>query len=342
VKVRNYVVIYIILFALVPLFLLLLRTGGFYLVTLILIPLIAMVTATLIGDLFKGFTSIVLKRVVAPSIFTYLFLSTLSSYLTSALKTYVIGYFISFLTLILISLIVARLEKEVDKINLIDSIKYASRFFLFLGLAYLFGIYNPLFYPFLAVSLVYLIMSPIPALSKNYTWITDNLNFLLISAFGIGLFYTVLIIPKPTQYNTYVIIAFTILASLLIAFTAYRLYTSGVKTVERISEEIYEKYQHRSQIILTPEFNKLDSAIKEFVTYGRKEKLVTYLTYELTKDGLSYDEILIKLGKLLNYTSTYPRDKKRVNRKVIEMEIQKRLNLVKELLRELLAVNKNT
>ncbi|AOL17859.1 hypothetical protein BFU36_12140 [Sulfolobus sp. A20] len=326
----------------IPLFLLLLHTLGFYLVTLILIPSIAMVTAMLIGDFLKGLTSIALKRVVAPSVFTYLFFSTLSSYLTSAFKTYVIGYFISFLTLLLISQFVARLEKEVDKVELMDSIKYASRFFLFLGLAYLFGIYAPLFYPFLAVSLVYLIASPLPALSKNYVWITDNLTFLLISAFGIGLFYTVLIIPKPAQDNTYVIIAFTIIASLLIAFTAYRLYNSGVKTVERISEEIYEKYQRKENLVLTPEFVRLDSAIKEFVTYGRKEKLITYLTYELTKDGLSYEEILVKLSNLVNYTTTYPQDKKRVNRKVIEREIQKRLNLVKELLREVLAVNKNT
>ncbi|MCY0859677.1 MAG: hypothetical protein OWQ54_04530 [Sulfolobaceae archaeon] len=341
----KYILAYSLLFAL--LLSLLLTRSALYLISIIVIPLLITVTALLIGDveiinrnenLHKAF-----RNIIAPSVFVYLFFSSLSNLLISHFRDYVtfISYFMSFIILGFIGFFIDRTAKSYE-LELYESLNYASRFFLFLALGYFFGsLYKPLLYPFAGISLIYLIVSPIPYMAKrwnfDYSGVTNNMTMLTITSFGLGLFYMLLIIPKPPQYNTYILLAFVLMASIAISYAGYKVYTSGTSVVEKITEEIYEKHKREVEVIPSPEFAVFENAIKEFVVNGKKEKLLIYLTHELTKDGLSYESIFNELEELILYNAPVI---KKANKKVIESEVNKRLKIVNEVLKKLM-VSKN-
>ncbi len=66
---------------------------------------------------------------------------------------------------------------------------------------------------------------------------------------------------------------------------------------------------------------------------SRKELLIIYLTRELTKDGLSYGEILTYLGgDIIQYNP--PQVPGRASKKVIEREINNRMAIISSTLRK--------
>ncbi|WP_243666910.1 hypothetical protein [Vulcanisaeta sp. JCM 16159] len=129
------------------------------------------------------------------------------------------------------------------------------------------------------------------------------------------------------------------IASISIVYAGYRLYISGLGVVEGIEEELYEKHKREVRIVPSPEYSLFEEAIKEFITSGNKDKLIAYLVHELTNDGLDYEEIINRLSKLINYSSVATC--RRVKRRILEMEVKERIDLVNELLNELLST-KNT
>ncbi len=134
-------------------------------------------------------------------------------------------------------------------------------------------------------------------------------------------------------------IAFIMIASISIVYAGYRLYIGGLGVVEGIEEELYEKHKREVRIVPSPEYSLFEEATREFITSGKKDKLIAYLVHELTNDGLDYEEIIDRLDKLINYSSVATC--RRVNRRVLEMEVKERIGLVNELLNELLST-KNT
>ncbi len=169
--------------------------------------------------------------------------------------------------------------------------------------------------------------------------VIGNSRPLALAAFGIGLLYSLLSIPKPSTWNTYILIVFIIIASTSIIYAGYKLYISGLEVVESIEEELYEKHRREIKVVPSPEYSLFEEAVREFVVNGKKDKLIAYLVHELTNDGLDYKTIIDKLDKLINYSSVVTC--KRVNRRILEMEVRDRINLINELLNELLS-NKNT
>lgn len=102
---------------------------------------------------------------------------------------------------------------------------------------------------------------------------------------------------------------------------------------------MYEKHRREIKVVPSPEYSLFEEAVREFVINGKKDKLIAYLVHELTNDGLDYKAIIDKLDKLINYSSVITC--RRVSKRILEMEVRDRINLINELLNELLS-NKNT
>ncbi|GAB6946576.1 hypothetical protein JCM16161A_07060 [Vulcanisaeta sp. JCM 16161] len=345
----KYVIAYVIIASL-TLLLLLMRPTGTYLVTTLIMPTTALVTTTLISDFIKyrsNTAADVLRRLVAPSLFAYLLIGGLTSILINNYRGYslIVNYLMNFLALVIIGAIINRyLTRQTTWTGSIELLfKYLSYFFIFLGLAYLFGaVYLPLFYPFAAVSIIYLILAPVTVLENrgiNVKGIVGNSRPLALAAFGIGLMYSLFSIPKPSSWNLYILITFIIIASISIIYAGYRLYLSGLGIVESIEEELYERHKREIEVVPSHEYSLFEDAVKEFITNGKKDKLIAYLVHELTNDGLDYETIINRLDKLINYSSVTTC--RRVSRRVLEMEVKERIDLVNELLNELLST-KNT
>ena len=344
----KYVIAYVILASL-TLLLLLMRSIGVHLIATLIIPTTALITTVLVSDFVKHRSDIaadILRRLVAPSLFVYLLIGGLTSILITNYRGYalVINYLMNFLALVIIGVVVNRYSaRQVIGASPTESLfRYLSYFFIFLGLGYLFGaLYLPLFYPFTAISIVYLMLAPVTVIEGrgiSVRGIIGNSRPLALAAFGIGLLYSLLSIPKPSPWNTYILIAFIIIASISIVYAGYRLYIGGLSVVEGIEEELFEKHKREIKVVPSPEYSLFEEAVREFVVNGKKDKLIAYLVHELTNDGLDYKAIIDRLDRLINY-SGIPTCR-RVSRRVLEMEVKDRINLVNELLSELLS-NKN-
>ncbi|MGC9153769.1 MAG: hypothetical protein ACP5GY_08610 [Vulcanisaeta sp.] len=346
----KYIITYVILISTSLLFLL--SNIGIYVIMTITIPLIAFITTLLIGNVMRSRNNEaanILRRLIAPSLLIFLMLSGITAVLISAYRSYslIISYLMNFLALTIIGGLVNRFSAsyKFEKDYISSSLKYLSYFFILLGLGYLFGaLYLPLFYPFAAASLVYLLLTPIPIINRTLKSglyrILENSRVFAAAAFGVGLLYTVLLIPKPVLWNSYILIAFILIASVIIAYSGYRLYISGLSTIESIEEEIYESHRHDVRVVPSPEYSLFEDAVKEFVTYGKKDKLIAYLVHELTLDGFNYEEILSRLSRLIDYSSVTIQ-RRRVSRRVIELEVKERVELVNELINELMGGKSN-
>ncbi len=345
----KYVITYVILASL-TLLLLPLRSVGIYVIMILILPSTALITTILISDFVKhrnAFIADILKRLVAPSLFIYLLIGGLTSILVLDYRAYslVINYLMNFLALLIIGTIINRYStrRMVEERNSELLFRYLSYFFIFLGLGYLFGaVYLPLFYPFAATSIIYLLLTPVIMIRSpriDVRRIVGNSRSLALAAFGIGLLYSLLSITKPTTWNTYILIVFIVIASIAIIYAGYRLYISGLTVLENVEEELYEAHKREIKIVPSPEYSLFEEAVKDFVANGKKDKLIAYLVHELTNDGLDYEDIIDKLSKLINYSSIATCRK--ISRRIIEMEIRDRIDLVNELLNELLS-SKNT
>ena len=347
-SITRYVIAYVILASL-ALLLLLMGPIGARLIAVLVIPATALVTVILIGDFMSRRNAVaadVLRGLVGPSLFTYLLIGGLTPLLTTAYRVYslVIDYLMNFLAMAVIGALTNRYSLRWRDLGSVGALlRYLSYFFISLGLGYLFGaMYPPLFYPFVAVSIIYLVLAPLALMEGRGLSVKrflGNSRSLALAAFGIGLLYTLLSIPKPPIWNTYILITFVIIASVAVAYVGYRLYIGGLEAVEGIEEELYERHKREIGVVPSPEYALLEEAIREFVTSGKKDKLIAYLTHELTIDGLDYEAIINRLDRLINYSSVTTR--RRVSRRVLELEVRDRINLVNELLRELLS-NKST
>jgi hypothetical protein len=317
---------------------------------ILILPSTALITTILISDFVKhrnAFIADILKRSVAPSLFIYLLIGGLTSILVLNYRAYslVINYLMNFLALLIIGTIINRYStrRMVEERNSELLFRYLSYFFIFLGLGYLFGaVYLPLFYPFAATSIIYLLLTPVIMIRSpriDVRRIVGNSRPLALAAFGIGLLYSLLSITKPPTWNTYILIVFIVIASVAIIYAGYRLYISGLTVLENVEEELYEAHKREIKIVPSPEYSLFEEAVKDFVANGKKDKLIAYLVHELTNDGLDYEDIIDKLSKLINYSSIATCRK--ISRRIIDMEIRDRINLVNELLNELLS-SKNT
>ena len=346
----KYVITYIILVS-STLLLLLWRPMGIYMITILMVPTFALVTVILASTFVKRRNealSDVLRGLVAPSLFVYLMISGLTPILVSSHRVYslVISYLMNFLVFTVIGALTnwysGRRTIEGSRMELL--MKYLSYFFIFLGLGYLFGAaYSPLFYPFMAISIVYLAIAPVSMVKDrngDLGSIIVNSRSLAMAAFGVGLLYSILSIPKPPVWNTYILITFVLVASIAIVYAGYRLYTSGLSALEGIEEELYEAHRREVRVVASPEYALFEEAVKEFITNGKKDKLIAYLVHELTNDGLDYEDIINRLDRLIKYSSVTTCGR-RINRRVLELEVRNRINLVNELMSELLS-DKNT
>ncbi len=345
----KYVITYAILASL-TLLLLLWRPMGIYVITILMIPMVTLVTVILAGTFVKRRNealSDLLRGLVAPSLFIYLIISGLTSILVSSHRVYslVINYLMDFLVFTVIGALTnwysGRRTIRGSSMELL--MKYLSYFFIFLGLGYLFGAaYSPLFYPFMATSIVYLVIAPasmVKVHNGSLGGIIGNSRSLAIAAFGVGLLYSILSIPKPPVWNTYILITFVLVASIAIVYAGYRLYNSGLSVLEGIEEELYETHRREIRVVASPEYALFEEAVKEFIINGKKDKLIAYLVHELTNDGLDYEDIVNRLDRLIKYSGVTTCG--RINKKVLELEVRKRIDLVNDLMSELLG-DKNT
>jgi hypothetical protein len=338
----GYVIAYVVLIT--TALLLIPMPFGIYVILVVAVPSLVLVTLLLISDLLRGRNpqlSGFVRGTLAPSLFIYLLIDAISSMLVTIYHLAIISYLMNFLALVIIGALLIRSSNQYasTRHDVSQSLRYIAYLLIALGLGYLFGaVYKPLFYPFALVSIIYLVLASLTALTGavdiDINRFLTSSRSLATAVFGIGLFYVVLLIPKPAQWNIYVLIAFVIIASIAITYAGYKLLISGLGNVEVIEDEVYEAHKREIRVVASPEYARLEEAISDFVAHGKKDKIIMYLTHELTKDGLDYEEIMARLDKLINYSSIV-KGRGRVSRKLIEMEIRDRANLVNELFKQL-------
>ncbi|WP_291765858.1 hypothetical protein [Caldivirga sp. UBA161] len=335
----RYVVYYVIL-AVVTVILMLLTPVGLYLLFIFSIPIAGSLALMLINDLrtmrskpwFRG------RQINDAAYVTLTLLMSLGSFLVA--PNYKVKVALSSLILLASAVMINRLGSSLSltSINTGDFLKKLSTSIALFSLSALMGLaYNPLMYPFLTSSLAALVLSstalinaqPGKGVSNVVLYLRNSYGGIVAAFFGLGVFYMVLAIPKSPALNIYVFAVSILLTLALVAYISYRAYVAASRDIEKIVEEVYEAHKREVKVIQVPELRYFNDAVEDFVKYGRKDKLLVYLSYMMASGGFEYNEVIDVLSSLFNYQ--YSPDKL-YDRFSVEEEITRRINTLNEVL----------
>lgn len=297
---------------------------------LVFLPGTVYITASLAGELIKSRTaSAVLKHVIAPSGSAVLFFAQLGSLgLLPRVETA--------LALVSVGLVLRRFPAKADLAGwLALALKYMGASLAAYGVATgVAQIYQPLSYLFSFISLGYGALATLAAtgrvLGLQYYAVSRISGLLLAASASIGFLYTLMSIPALSPLAPYLYAIMVVAGVGASAYGAYRLYMSSAGVLNRLMVEMYEAHKREIKLVPTPEFERLEEAVREFVAHGNKEKLAAYLAYVLSSLGLDYDEIYVKLTPLFNYRGQTPCEYPGKAR--LEAEVKRRVDVVNELL----------
>ncbi len=113
-------------------------------------------------------------------------------------------------------------------------------------------------------------------------------------------------------------------------------YHSLVPVNEKYVVSSFKKFDRKEQISLITNVNSISKSIEEFEKYGKKDKLIMNLTAYLSEKGRTVQEVETAIKPLISYT---PPNSLLLglhgNRKNVEWELRKRVDLVSRILSEL-------
>ena len=335
----RYVVYYVIL-AVVTVILILLTPVGLYLLFIFSIPIAGSLALMLINDLrtmrgkpwFRG------RQTNDAAYVALTLLMSLGSFLV--IPNYETKVALSSLILLASAVMINRLGSSLSltSINIGDFLKKLSISIALFSLSALMGLaYRPLMYPFLTSSLAALVLSltalinaqPGRGVGNAVLYLRNSYDGIVAAFFGLGVFYMVLAIPKSPALNVYVFAVSILLTLALVAYISYRAYVAASRDIEKIVEEVYEAHKREVKVIQVPELKYFNDAVEDFVKYGRKDKLLVYLSYMMASGGFEYNEVIDVLSSLFNYQ--YSPDKL-YDRFSVEEEITRRINTLNEVL----------
>ncbi|WP_291999022.1 hypothetical protein [Caldivirga sp.] len=335
----KYVVYYVILIV-VTVMLVLFTPVGVYLLFIFLIPIAGSLALMLVNDLktmrgkpwFKG------RQANDAAYVTLTLLMSLGSFLV--IPSYEAKVALSSLVLLAAAVMINRLGTSISltSVNAGDFLKKLSTSVALFSLSALVGLgYRPLMYPFLTSSLAALVLSstalinaqPGRGVGNAVLYLRNSYGSIVAAFFGLGIFYMVLAIPKSPMLNVYVFAVSILLTLALVAYISYRAYVAASRDIEKIVEEVYEAHKREVKVIQVPELKYFNDAVEDFVKYGRKDKLLVYLSYMMASGGFEYNEVIDVLSSLFNYQ--YSPDKL-YDRFSVEEEVTRRINTLNEVL----------
>lgn len=226
------------------------------------------------------------------------------------------------------------------RVNFSRFIGKFSRTFLFLSLYFALFLaypYQYAGYPFLFAAIGNIPFSFGPILLGARTksirelgiYVTQSYGSYLTGFFLLGLVATLLDIPKPPQFNQFILF-FLILGIVVMMFFAFwRWYSIGSGRLESMYNSAYEAHRHTSRLISEETIDILSNSVKEFVVSGRKGNLLVVLAHMLGAGDAGIEETLDILKRLNDYGGS---DTTILNmaftRKAIESEITARMDIV--------------
>ena len=339
VSLSRYIVYYVVLIA-ATVALILLTPVGLYLLFIFSIPIALSLALMLINDLrvlrgkpwFRG------RQINDAAYVVLTLLMSLGSFLV--IPNYEAKVALSSLILLASAVMINRLGTSLSltSVNTGDFLKKLSASVALFSLSALMGlVYKPLMYPFLTSSLAALALSPTALINAQpgrgignaILYLRNSHNTIVAAFFGLGIFYMVLAIPKSPAVNVYVFAVSILLTLLLVAYISYRAYVAASRDIEKLVEEVYEAHKREVKVIQVPELKYFNDAVEDFVKYGRKDKLLVYLSYMMASGGFEYNEVIDVLSSLFNYQ--YSPDKL-YDRFSVEEEVTRRINTLNEVL----------
>ncbi|ABW01742.1 hypothetical protein [Caldivirga maquilingensis] len=335
----RYVVYYVILIIITAV-LMLLTSVGLYILFIFSIPIAGSLALMLLSDLrnmrgrpwFRG------RQANDAAYVTLTLLMSLGLFLV--IPSYEAKVALSSLILLVSAVMINRLGSSLSltSINIGDFLKKLSISIALFSLSALMGLaYRPLMYPFLTSSLAALVLSstalinaqPGKGAGNAVLYLRNSYGSIVAAFFGLGVFYMVLAIPKSPILNVYVLAVSILLTLALVAYISYRAYVAVSRDIEKIVEEVYEAHKREVKVIQVPELKYFNDAVEDFIKYGRKDKLIAYLSYMMASGGFEYNEVIDVLSSLFNYQ--YSPDKL-YDRFSVEEEITRRINALNDVL----------
>jgi hypothetical protein len=335
----KYITYYVILIIVTAL-LILLTPVGFYILFILSMPIAVSLAITLINEVraSRGRPWFIGRQVNDAAYTVLTLLMALGTFL--AIPIYDAKVALASLLLLASAVMINRLGSSysLTNINVGEFLRKMAVTVALFSLASLFGLaYRPLTYPFAISALAALALSftalinaqPGRGIGNAVLYLKDSYGGIVAAFFGLGLFYMALAIPKPPAYNIYILAVSIVLTLVLVTYISYRAYTVASSDVEKMAEEVYEAHRREVKVIQVPELKYFNEAVDEFVKYGRKDKLLTYLAYMMASGGFEYNEVLEVLAELIDYQYS---PNKLYDRFSIEEEITRRINMVNNVL----------
>jgi len=118
---------------------------------------------------------------------------------------------------------------------------------------------------------------------------------------AIGLFFDIIVYPKPSVFNLYIITIFVGLLILIVIRAVYKSYKVSYLLLEEKKDTIFSKHNFIPKVATDETIGFLINNSKEFVLDGKSENILVSLSYLMTLYGMGYQRIVSILDPVIHY-----------------------------------------
>ncbi len=263
------------------------------------------------GSLRRSFVDIYLYPVVSPVFFLILFNLLLEGLV---LRSYVLIIYVSVL-LLASGLLLSRLSRSLDrKVFQSYAIFFGgiSRKITILGIAtilllYYYTVYIsiPLIFYSIAASIsdsrfIFRDSSRNMVRGVSY-YFKESLDRWLTYWVVTGIFFDVIVYPKPSLYNLYIITALIAVLVFMVIRTVYKSYKVSYLLLEEKKDTVFAKHNFIPKVATDETVGFLINNTREFVLEGKSENILVSLSYLMTLYGIGYQRTVSILDPIIHY-----------------------------------------
>ena len=263
------------------------------------------------GSLRRSFVDIYLYPVVSPVFFLILFNLLLEGLV---LRSYVLIIYVSVL-LLASGLLLSRLSRSLDrKVFQSYAIFFGgiSRKITILGIAtilllYYYTVYIsiPLIFYSIAASISdsrFIFRDSSRNMLRGVSfYFKESLDRWLTYWVVTGIFFDVIVYPKPSLYNLYIITALIAVLVFMVIRTVYKSYKVSYLLLEEKKDTVFAKHNFIPKVATDETVGFLINNTREFVFEGKLENILVSLSYLMTLYGIGYQRTVSILDPIIHY-----------------------------------------
>ncbi|MGC8505481.1 MAG: hypothetical protein ACP5NK_02065 [Thermoplasmata archaeon] len=263
------------------------------------------------SSLRRSFSDLYLYPMMSPVVFLILFNVLLEG---TALKSYILIMYISAL-LLASGFLLNRLSYSLDRKAFPSHAIFfggISRKITILGIATLLLLYYytvyisiPLIFYSVAASISdsrFILRDSSRNLLKGISYyFKESLDRWLTYWVAVGIFFDVIVYPKPALYNVYIITVFVAVLVLMVIRAVYKSYKVSYLLLEEKKDTLFSKHNFVPRVATDETVGFVINNTREFVIEGKSENILVSLSYLMTLYGIGYQRIVSILDPIIHY-----------------------------------------